>query len=100
MSDPDNLAQNSGNHSHSDPDEAQVTPLPRFLFGNRQVSLAALREKIETQFIAETETRPDLLIEVDEAARRNLIREVVDYVLAVESITLSRAERLSILEII
>src|SRR5712691_2098556 len=103
MTDPDDLTQNRGNHSHAEDDDQDKSPvehLPQFLSGNRQVSLAALREKIETQFIAETETRPDLLIEADEAARRNLIREVVDYVLAVESITLSRAERLSILGII
>jgi hypothetical protein len=102
MSDPDDLTHNRGNHGHADDNQDESPParLPQFLSGNRQVSLAALREKIETQFISETETRPDLLIEADEAARHDLIREVVDYVLAVESIRLSRAERLSILEIV
>ncbi len=74
---------------------------PRFLPGNRQISLAALQERIEDEFIAETASRPDILLEAaDDAARRNLIREVIDYVLAVDGITLSRADRSTVLDLV
>ncbi|MCC7449125.1 MAG: Flp pilus assembly complex ATPase component TadA [Anaerolineae bacterium] len=72
---------------------------PQFLSGSRQMSLAALREKIEDQLIAETS--PAILrAAADESARRDLIREAADYVLSVEGVTLSRADRLAIQDVI
>jgi pilus assembly protein CpaF len=82
----------------SDQDLVSNKALPQFLHGNRQISLAALREQIETQFIAETGMRPDLLLNADEVSCRDLLRDVVDYVLATESVTISRLERLAILD--
>ncbi len=74
--------------------------VPRFLPGSRQISLAALQERIEEEFMAETDSRPDILLEAaDEAARRNLIRDVIDYVLAVDGLTLSRADRFALLDL-
>ncbi len=74
--------------------------MPRFVAGGR-VSLAALREQIEDQFVAETASRSDILLDTsDESARRDLIREVADYVLAVEGIRLARADRLALLDIL
>lgn len=72
---------------------------PQFLSGNRRISLAALRERIEIEFAAETDTRPDLLLDsANEAAQRDLIRDVANYVLSVESINLPRADRLALLD--
>src|SRR5262249_23918919 len=90
----------SNGHNGDDNDPREPERLPQFLAGNRQISLAALRERIETEFIAETASRPDLVSESDEAARRELVRDVIDYVLATETISLSRAERLQVLEIV
>jgi type IV secretory pathway ATPase VirB11/archaellum biosynthesis ATPase len=74
--------------------------MPRFVAGGR-VSLAALREQIEDQFVAETASRSDILLDAsDESARRDLVREVADYVLAVEGIRLARADRLALLDIL
>lgn len=70
---------------------------PRLVQGRRQISIAALQERIESQFLAENS--PDLLLEApDESARRALIREAADYVLAVESVVLTRPERLALLD--
>lgn len=77
--------------------ETERQPAPRLLAGSRAVSLAGLLELIEKQFNAETGTRPDLL-QADEAERRTLLREVIDYVLAVESIRLPRADRMAVIE--
>jgi Flp pilus assembly CpaF family ATPase len=91
----------ANDNGHIDHDDAPPSRIPRFLAGNRQVSLAALQERIEEEFIAETESRPDIFLEaVDESARRNLIREVIDYVLAVDGLTLSRADKSNLLELV
>jgi type IV secretory pathway ATPase VirB11/archaellum biosynthesis ATPase len=90
----------ANDNNHHD-DEAPPSRTPRFLAGNRQVSLAALQERIEDEFMAETASRADILLEAaDEAARHNLIREVVDYVLAVDGLNLSRADRSTVLELV
>lgn len=85
--------------SESDDSQPSVKRSPQFLSGSRQTSLAAIREKIEDQLIAETS--PALLrAAADESARRDLIRGAADYVLTVEGITLSRADRLAIQDVI
>jgi pilus assembly protein CpaF len=84
------------NTNGDSPEQSRSTP--QFL-GGRQVTLAALRERIEDEFIAETSTRPDILLEAkDEAARRDLIREVADYVLATDGLNLTRPERSLVLD--
>jgi type IV secretory pathway ATPase VirB11/archaellum biosynthesis ATPase len=98
---PGGNSHDNGRHG----DEAEPTPdarrAPRFLAGSRQISLAALQERIEEEFIAGTVSRPDILLEAaDEPARRELVREVVDYVLAVEGIKLARSERLAVLDLV
>jgi pilus assembly protein CpaF len=72
---------------------------PQFLSGS-QISLAALRERVEAQFIAETASRPDILLGTNATVRHELIRDNLDYVLATESISLSRADRLLALDVI
>jgi len=96
-----NVNPGSNGHNGKAEDEARTPEhLPKFLSASRQISLAALRERIEAEFIAETVSRPDLVWQTDDSARRDLVRDVIDYVLATETISLSRAERLSILEIV
>ena len=69
-----------------------------FTSGGRQYSLEALVEKIEYEFALEVRNHPDLLNEASEpAARRDLIRDVLDYVLATESILINRPDRLVLL---
>src|SRR5437868_1886050 len=98
---PESPVNDNPNNPASDADEdSNANRLPHFLPGNRLVSLAALRERIEVQFISETGMRPDLLLDADEAARRDMIRDVVDYVLATETVTLTRQDRLAILDIV
>jgi pilus assembly protein CpaF len=85
--------------SDDDQPDLSTNRLPQFLSGTYRVSLAGLLERIERQFLAETESRPDILLETaDKAARMDLVREVMDYVLSIESITLSRPDRSLILE--
>jgi pilus assembly protein CpaF len=89
---------NSNNSSNNGDNPEQFRSTPQFL-GGRQVTLAALRERIEDEFIAETSARPDILLDAkDEAARRDLIREVADYVLAIDGLNLTRAERSLVLD--
>src|SRR4051812_47033378 len=77
---------------------AESKHAPQFLPSGRQVSLAALRERIEEEFMAETASRQDIFLDAaDESARRELIREVTDYVMTVEGINLSRADKANIL---
>ncbi len=92
------LSHPNGNSDH-DESQQDAWRSPQFLSGNRQMSLAALREKIEDQLVAETS--PAILREAqDEAARRDLIRAAADYVLAVEGVTLSRADKLTIQDVV
>jgi pilus assembly protein CpaF len=87
--------------SSDDGDMPRSRRAPQFLPGSRQISLAALRERIEEEFIAETAARPDILLDAStEPTRRDLIREVADYVLAVEGLNISRADRLALLDML
>ncbi|MBN1933474.1 MAG: hypothetical protein JW934_02350, partial [Anaerolineae bacterium] len=77
------------------PDPRIVSGLP----GHANFSLAALQERIETQFQQETAGRDDILLDVqDEAARRDLVREVGEYVLAVEGVPLPVEERAALFD--
>jgi pilus assembly protein CpaF len=62
--------------------------------GGRLFTLDALREQITAQFEAETAGRIDILAEAAAPeARRALLLESVDYVLAVESVRITREEK-------
>jgi type IV secretory pathway ATPase VirB11/archaellum biosynthesis ATPase len=67
-------------------------PSPAFLPGGQRVTQGGLREKIEAQFAAENEERFDLYAAA-ESAQRDALREVIEYVLATDSITVGRTER-------
>jgi pilus assembly protein CpaF len=89
---------NAGSPDEEAPESGRA---PKLLPGSRQVSLAALRERITEEFIAETAARTDILMDArTEPARRDLIREVADYVLAVEGVSVARSERLALLDLL
>ncbi|GAB4553995.1 MAG: CpaF family protein [Anaerolineae bacterium] len=79
-------------------DELEQPTAPRMLGTSRGVSLAGVLEKITRQFTAEVENRPEILLESDAAARRALIKDITDYVLAVETIRLTREDRLAVMD--
>lgn len=65
--------------------------------GRRIYSIGALQERIEAAFVSET--RPEALLGItNDTARRDLIREVADYVLAVEGIRLARPDYLGLID--
>ncbi len=76
-----------------------LSPLVPGRAGQTRFSLDALRERIERQFHDETGHRPDILVELSDAdARRTLLREVVDYVLAVEGVRLLPGDKVALLD--
>ncbi len=78
--------------------EMPEQPLPELLSG-QGVSLAGVLERVTEQFVAETETRPDILTSTDSAEWRRIVIEIVEYVLTVEGIQLSRQDRLRVIEV-
>jgi len=78
---------------------ADLSPIVPGRGGRPSFSLEALRELVQSQFQAETAHRPDILRELaTERERRALVREVTDYVLAVEAIALSAADKSALIE--
>jgi len=68
-----------------------------WLNGRRQLSVAALRERAEAQYAAEAP--PTLQIaDADPQARRIMLAEILEYLLELESIRLTREERLRLLD--
>jgi pilus assembly protein CpaF len=66
------------------------------LSGARQISVAALREQVAAQFIAET---PEEVMRAEpEAALKVRIKEVLDYLLEIAVIRLSRPEKTAIVD--
>jgi pilus assembly protein CpaF len=61
--------------------------------GSRAISLNGLVERVEAQFAAETAGRADLLADQPDAGRATLLRQVIEYVLAIESVKLHLGER-------
>lgn len=71
-----------------------VSPIVPGRPGRPSFSLDALRERVEQQFNEETANRTDILLDLDsEAKRREVLEDVADYVLAVEAVTLTPADR-------
>lgn len=79
-----------GEASRPGQSEPQIVPGRH---GAANFSLAALRERIAAEVIAEIGDQPDVLEKLDEATRRALVREAGEYVLAVEAVRLDRAEK-------
>lgn len=76
-----------------------VSPIVPGRAGRPSFSLDALRELVERQFSEETAGRVDILLALDsDDKRRGLLDEIADYVLAVEAITLTPADRRRLIE--
>jgi len=90
----DDSQANKNGHSSS-----PLSPIIPGRSGRPRYSLEALRERIEQEFQDETASRADILLDLDtEDKRRDMLREVIDYLLAVESITLSGTEKAALLD--
>ncbi len=88
-----------GNGGEKRPEEPHLSPLLPGRSGRPSISLEALRERVESQFREETAGRDDILAELDtEESQRALLREVAEYVFAVEAVTPSLAEKQAILD--
>lgn len=75
------------------------SPLVPGRAGQARFSLDALRERVERQFHDETAHRPDILAELDDADQQHvLLREVVEYVLAVEGVRLPPGDKSALLD--
>jgi Flp pilus assembly CpaF family ATPase len=84
---------NNGHREEKQP-PADISPIVPGRPGRPSFSLEALRERIERQFQEETAHRADILLDLDtEDKRREMLGEVVDYVLAVEAVTLAERDR-------
>jgi len=79
--------------------EPRLSPLVPGRSGRPSFSLEALRERVERQFHEETAGRADILAELDtEASQRTALREVAEYVFAVEAVSPTAADRQIILD--
>lgn len=83
-------------------DKKRQPPEPKIISGlpgYANFSLAALQERIEAQFQEEIAGRDDILLaDQDEAARRELVREAGEYVLAVEGVPLLPEQRTALFD--
>ncbi len=94
-----NRPTETGNSGEERPEEPHLSPLLPGRSGRPSMSLEALRERVESQFREETAGRDDILAELDtEESQRALLREVAEYVFAVEAVTPSFAEKQAILD--
>ena len=97
----DRLTENGSGNGHRQ-DDAPLTPLSPILpgrSGRPSYSLEALREQVEAEFQAETANRPDILLDLDtEAKQRALLREIADYVLGQEVISLSAQDKTTLID--
>ncbi len=95
------LHGNEDDDKNDKPDKSrQASPeIIRGRPGYASFSVRALAERIEAQLQEELGQRVDILLEVqDESARRDLVREAGEYVLAVESIPLNYDEKETLFE--
>lgn len=76
----------TNNDNNNDNPPPRRNPITRF-------TEAGLQEKLETQFFAETEGRIDMLNGMSEAERRELLREILNYLISTDSMLLSQMER-------
>jgi type IV secretory pathway ATPase VirB11/archaellum biosynthesis ATPase len=89
----------SDNGHHNDDPPADISPIRPGRGGRPSYSVDALRETVERQFHAETADRADILHELDtEDKRRALLREIMEYVAALESISLTPHDQAALLD--
>jgi type IV secretory pathway ATPase VirB11/archaellum biosynthesis ATPase len=94
---PDDGSDN-GHRQESQP-PADISPIVPGRAGRPSYSLEALREQIERQFQEETAHRADILLDLDtESKRRDMLREVMDYVIGLQAVTLSAQDKSTLLD--
>jgi pilus assembly protein CpaF len=78
---------------------ADISPIVPGRSGRPSFSIEALRERVERQFQEETAHRADILLDLDTPEkRRDLLVDVLDYVLGVEAVTISERDRRTLLD--
>jgi pilus assembly protein CpaF len=91
------MPEDNGHHDEKKP-PADISPIVPGRAGRPSYSLEALRERVERQFQDETAHRADILRDLDSREkRREALIEVMDYVLAVEAVTLSERDKRSLI---
>ena len=99
LSEPTETPRPDNGHHRDQPPPADVSPILPGRPGRPSFSLEALRERVEQQFHEETAHRTDILLDLDtEEKRLGLLREVTDYVCAVEAVTLSERDLTALLD--
>jgi type IV secretory pathway ATPase VirB11/archaellum biosynthesis ATPase len=99
LSDPTEPPHPGDGHQREQPPPADMSPIVPGRAGRPNFSLEALRERVEQQFHEETAHRTDILLDLDtEEKRLDLLREVADYVCAVEAVTLSERDLTALLD--
>src|SRR5258706_10614511 len=92
------ISNNGTNGDHDEVDKLRQPELVPSQLGNRWVSLAALVEQIESAFIEDYGQNSPDLTEADTAAKRlKLVLETANYVISVESVQLSSAEKADVI---
>ncbi len=86
------------NSDHLNDNSADFRRRIELLSGLRQMSIAALRERIETQFNAELP--PDVARQLSPEDRRERLREITDYILETEVIRLPRQDKLALIDVL
>ena len=91
--------RNSNGHHHEQQPPADVSPIVPGRSGRPSFSIEALRERVERQFQEETAHRTDILLDLDTPSkRRDLLVDVLDYVLGVEAVTISERDRRTLID--
>lgn len=95
----DRLTEPDDEHGDKKKPEPVAPKIVRGRDGYASYSIEALKERIEGQVRAELEDRSDILLEArSDLARRQLVWEAGEYVLAAESIALTREDKAGLLE--
>ena len=96
---PDHNDNRTDNGHRQEKPPAKVSPIVPGRSGRPSFSLEERRERVERQFQEETSHRTDILLDLDsEEKRREMLVEVADYVLAVESITLAERDKRALID--
>jgi pilus assembly protein CpaF len=97
--DPTDRPHPDDGHRRDPQPPTDVSPIVPGRPGRPSFSLEALRERVERQFHEETAHRADILLDLDTPEKRlDLLREVADYVCAIEAVTLAEGDRSALLD--
>ncbi len=96
--DTENNNHSNGHHQEKQP-PADISPIVPGRSGRPSFSIEALRERVERQFQEETTHRADILLDLDTPEkRREVLVDVLGYVLGVEAVTISERDRRTLID--